>query len=64
MLQVRAEPGSRSLVLTPGLDHAGSHEGTHEPGHRGFGLHERLGLGGFVVPLVFFHHLDRARVLP
>jgi hypothetical protein len=60
MLQVRAEPGSRSLVLTPGFHHAGGDEGTHEAGHGGFGLHECLGLGGFVVPLVLFHHLDSA----
>jgi len=64
MLQVRAEPGYRSLVLTPGLEHAGGDEGVHEASHGGFGLHERLGLGGFVVLLVFFHHLDRAQVLP
>jgi hypothetical protein len=40
----------------PGLEHARGDEGVHEAGHGGFGLHERLGLGGFVVPLVFFHH--------
>ena len=60
ILFMRKDEIARSLVLSTGLEHSGGDEGTHEAGHGGFGLHERLGLGGFVVLLVFFHHLDRA----